>query len=77
MKNFIKKIKNYFKKETVKNKEYQMVIFGDINNFPVIHSDSNYRVTLVGLQTKTYNVTKEIYKELKDNNQHIERWIYC
>lgn len=78
MKKLLNKIKNYFKMEiNDKNKNYQLVIFGDIVNFPITHFDSQFRVTLVGLQTKTYNVTKEIYKDLKDNNQHIQRWIYC
>lgn len=65
------------RKMTNKNKEYQLIIFGDIVNFPTVYTDSTYRVTLIGLQMKTYNVTKEIYKELKDNNQHLERWTYC
>lgn len=56
---------------------YQLVIFGDVINFPINYSDSRYQVTLVGLKTKTYNVTKKIYEELKNNNQHIERWTYC
>ena len=77
-KNLLNKIKNCFKKEvTETGRTFQLVIFGDIVNFPIVYTDSTYKVTLVGLQTKTYNVTKEIYKDLKDNNQHIERWIYC